>query len=46
MELGPRRNRIAGEVADREEEERAQQFPSEIKLNWWVGQARKDKVEL
>ena len=46
MELWPRRSAHDGDATGREEEERAQQFPDEIKLNWWVGWARKDKVEL
>ena len=46
MELWPRRGERDGDAAGREEEERAQQFPGKINLNWWVGWARKDKVEL
>ena len=46
MELWPRRSVRDGDAAGREEEERAQQFLGEIKLNWWVGWSRKDKAEL
>ena len=46
MKLQPRRIVLDGDAPGREEEERAQQFPDELKLNWWVGWARKDKAEL
>ena len=46
MELWPRRSTRDGDAAGREEEERAQQFSGEIKLNWWISWARKDKAEL
>ena len=46
MELWPRRNRIAGEVADHEEEERTEQFPIEIKQQKQVGWVCKEQAEL
>ena len=46
MKLQPRRVVLDGDTPGHEEEERTQQFLDEIKLNWWVGWACKDKAEL
>ena len=46
MELWPWRSACDGDVAGHEEEERAEQFPSEIKQQKRVGWVRKEQAEL
>ena len=46
MELWPRRSACDEDVAGREEEERAEQFPGEVKQQKRVGWVRKEQAEL
>ena len=46
MELWPRRSAYDGDVAGHEEEERAEQFPGEIKQQKQIGWVRKEQAEL
>ena len=46
MELWPRRSVLDGDVAGREEEERAKQFSDEVKQQKWVGWVHKEQAEL